>query len=188
MLGVRITMLRTRTAERLKTLDPESTEERVKALRAALSGVLTDLGEAQTKWEGDDARAALIAYQRAAAVIPAGALGRGIQQPSAMAESAVLPTDLTTAGQGPPAAGELPTTAELTNTEQRYEWIGLAIAAAVTFILGMQLLYASNPTWGGPGDIVAALLWGFGVQVAGASSFKGLFQLRSDLQGPAATA
>jgi hypothetical protein len=40
----------------------------------------------------------------------------------------------------------------------------------------MATLYLGHPTWGGPGDIIACLLWGLGLTAAGAGvGFAGAY-------------
>lgn len=56
--------------------------------------------------------------------------------------------------------------------------IGLLFIAA---ILGLKLLWADNPVWGGITDYAIAFLWGLGLQQVGGAGFEGLPALTKKL-------
>jgi len=56
---------------------------------------------------------------------------------------------------------------------------GVAVFGAAA--LGVVLIWAPNAGWGGPNDLIAALLWGMGLHTVGSSTFQGILGLRSKL-------
>lgn len=56
---------------------------------------------------------------------------------------------------------------------------GVALVSAAA--LGVLLVWAPNPGWGRPTDLIAALLWGMGLHTVGTSTFEGILGLRSKL-------
>ena len=65
-----------------------------------------------------------------------------------------------------------PSVADTTAARRRTEWLFTALAGAVAVLLGLATLYLGRPTWGGPADLITAVLWGLGVTAAaGAAGF-----------------
>ena len=50
----------------------------------------------------------------------------------------------------------------------------LAVSIIIAVLIGYQGLYAGNPTWGGPGDVLIALLTGIGATISGALTLTSL--------------
>ena len=70
----------------------------------------------------------------------------------------------------PPVVAGTPvraSSAELYRSQQRTERILLALAGLAAVLTGLATLYLGRPTWGGPVDLVTALLWGIGITTAG---------------------
>ncbi len=66
----------------------------------------------------------------------------------------------------------------LTRQLRMVDWIFTGVVAIISVLLGVQLLYLDNPTWGGARDFVLAVLWGLGLhQVSGGAS-EGIAGLR----------
>jgi hypothetical protein len=89
-------------------------------------------------------------------------------------------------GMGPPRAAVVrhrPETFEwrnLARRSMRVEALVLGVVMAVAVVAGVKALWIDNATWGGWGDLLAAFLWGSGVQI-GAEAFVGLAALRAAL-------
>jgi hypothetical protein len=56
----------------------------------------------------------------------------------------------------------------------RLDLLVLAVALAVSILLGLKLLWLDNPTWGSANDGVIALLWGLGLHQISNSAFEGI--------------
>ena len=69
--------------------------------------------------------------------------------------------------------------------------LGATLAWGILFVfavaLGLQVLWQNEPSWGDFGDVVAAVLWGAGLQQVGGVAFQGLLGLRDKIGAPAAT-
>jgi hypothetical protein len=81
------------------------------------------------------------------------------------------------------AARRLPTPFEwraLARRSMRVEVMVLGVVMTIAVVAGVKALWIDNATWGGWGDLLAAFLWGSGVQV-GAEAFVGLAALRAAL-------
>jgi len=77
---------------------------------------------------------------------------------------------------GPPATARLRdapavllASATLTKRLGRLEWVLSLLAAFPAALLGMFVLYDPNAAWGTANDLVAAVLWSFGLHQAGAA-------------------
>jgi hypothetical protein len=66
----------------------------------------------------------------------------------------------------------------LARRSTRVEALLLSVVMAVAVVAGVKALWIDNATWGSWGDLLAAFLWGSGVQV-GAEAFVGLAALRA---------
>ena len=157
-----------------------------KALKAQLDEAETGLKAAGTA-AGGDGNKALASYQKAAEGVKQvkdriAKTGTGQMGVHEMASSiadwmAPLPQPLTIgAGAQVPGRAERTRTRseQLTSMIERYDLLlnlGLLLVATV---LGLKLLWADNPSWGGAGDYAAAFLWGLGLQQVGGSTFEGL--------------
>lgn len=82
-------------------------------------------------------------------------------------------------------AVRLPTAKETRRTLRRADATVTGVVAVVAVILGLQLLYFNQWTWGTPLDWITALLWGLGLQPVGGTLFGGLAGLRERLATPA---
>lgn len=58
----------------------------------------------------------------------------------------------------------------LTATIHSIDWFVVAITAFVSVALGLKVLWADNPTWGGVDDVLIALLWGLGLHQVGSTA------------------
>jgi hypothetical protein len=69
--------------------------------------------------------------------------------------------------------------------------LGATLAWAILFVfavaLGLQVLWENEPSWGDFGDVVAAVLWGAGLQQVGGVAFQGLLGLRDKIGAAPAT-
>lgn len=68
-------------------------------------------------------------------------------------------------GYGPPASDlDQPGTARTTARQLGlYDIIVSAIIVVVACLTGLQMLWVSNPVWGGPANYLAAFVWGFAI-------------------------
>ncbi|HZF51509.1 MAG TPA: hypothetical protein VE093_22790 [Polyangiaceae bacterium] len=117
-----------------------------------------------------------------AAVILLAARGSG--GPAHEAERAVLatlppPAVLETKATTPPM-----TEAQLTRQIETNDLRVLVVLTIVAVASGLTLLWVSNETWGSFDDYLKALLWGFGLHLAGNKPFEGLLGMRDTMTRP----
>ncbi len=75
------------------------------------------------------------------------------------------------------------TSALLAKTEQLdmlIDWF----AVGTSGLLGVMLVWSPNLGWGQPSDLLAAILWGLGLQQVGVFTFEGILGLRTRLSSP----
>lgn len=174
----------------------ELSDDEKKSLKAQLDEAESGLKAAAASVTGGDGNAALAAYRKAVdsvkqvkdklAKAHTGQLGAR-EMAAAIADwFAPVPRPLVIGevAQVPERAERQQTRAEqLTAMIQRFDLLlnlGLLVVATV---LGLKLLWADNPSWGGPGDYVAAFLWGLGLQQVGGSTFEGLSAISKKVLG-----
>jgi hypothetical protein len=96
-----------------------------------------------------------------------------------------------TQGTIPPAAGRADaepvagrpvrpraSAAELTRRLGIGDLLSNLVILLVAVLLGLQLLWVTNPVWGGGADYLIALLWGLGLHQVSGSAFEGVAGLR----------
>jgi hypothetical protein len=89
-------------------------------------------------------------------------------------------------GRRPAAETAVPTEAQLTRKYWLAWWLSTLSVALIAAALGLSLLWVPDLGWGGPADLLAAVLWGLGVQAAGNGAVKGAADVLSSFQaGPA---
>jgi hypothetical protein len=115
-------------------------------------------------------------FRPAAFEAPAPEVGGPV--PGAIGETA---TDRAAAGQ-PHAGLTLRTIQEQINLGDRLVLV-VAIVAAV--LIGLQFLWAGNPTWGGSNDYTTAILWGLGLHQVSGAAFDGVLNLADRLSNGA---
>jgi hypothetical protein len=121
----------------------------------------------------------LMSKIHAECVLPPGARAKSFALLSGMfAASAVRPTATPSAGER--LAAEPFEWRNLARRSTRVELLLLGVVMAIAVVAGVKALWIENATWGSWGDLLAAFLWGSGVQV-GAEAFIGLAALRAAL-------
>jgi hypothetical protein len=62
-----------------------------------------------------------------------------------------------------------------------WEVVVFLVAVFLAVITGLNALWAPNATWGSIGDIIVAILWGFGLYEINGKVFDGVLKLREDI-------
>jgi methylmalonyl-CoA mutase cobalamin-binding subunit len=65
------------------------------------------------------------------------------------------------------------TVRELTNKMERRDLIFTAVILLISVLLGLKLLWADDPTWGGWNAYLTAVLWGLGLHQVSGTAFEG---------------
>ncbi|MEK6327851.1 MAG: hypothetical protein AABM66_10095 [Actinomycetota bacterium] len=145
------------------------------AIRKQILAPLARAQDALTKRELRRARAEYSDAQRlynadVEKMAPAGAKpepGLGGGQPAAIAAPPTMDPPATARLRDAPAV--LLPSAMLTKRLGRLEWVLSLLAAVPAALLGVFVLYDPSATWGTANDLVAAVLWSFGLHQAGAA-------------------
>jgi hypothetical protein len=166
----------------LKAQADKFTEEDLKRHTADLNEIFKQLDDVTKRLAAGELTEAAGIYQQAKDALTriVGALKAGGMAMGASVSDALV--DALPAGAIPRSGGELPTVAVLgreprerptvESLTRRLRWYDLGVTFIiflVAVVLGLYLLWINNPTWGGWGDRLTAVLWGLGLhQVAGA--------------------
>jgi methylmalonyl-CoA mutase cobalamin-binding subunit len=65
------------------------------------------------------------------------------------------------------------TVRELTNSMKRRDLIFTVVILLISVVLGLKLLWADDPTWGGWNAYLTAVLWGLGLHQVSGTAFEG---------------
>lgn len=187
--------------ERLAKLKAEAdkfTEEDQKGYTADLNaifkqldGVARRLAAGKLTEAADEYQQAKDALARIDATLKAGGISMSVAASEATADA--LP-----AGSIPGPGGELPTVAvlerepharptveSLTKQLRLYDFTVTVVIFLVAVTLGLYLLWINDPTWGGWGDWLTAVLWGLGLHRVANAPIE-VSGLRDKLTSPAA--
>ncbi len=73
----------------------------------------------------------------------------------------------------------MPSFAELRKALKRGECLATLVLTIIAVASGLQILYFRSLIWGDTNDLLIAVLWGLGIQVAGVTGFSGIDGLRN---------
>jgi hypothetical protein len=164
------------------TIPPDKKPETLKPLEQAAQGL--KIGRAQL--DNADYNGAIAQYQAASKLIQA--VIKAVQSGGAPLLTGAKPPDLAMLPATPPSTSapayegdvEVPARERKKRYEQITDWIArydlllnLGVLLIATF-LGMKLLWADDPVWGGWTAYTVAFLWGIGLQQIGGAGFEGL--------------
>ncbi|MCB0620861.1 MAG: hypothetical protein KDC41_19610, partial [Saprospiraceae bacterium] len=74
-----------------------------------------------------------------------------------------------------------PTVEELSGKLFWYDFAFTAVVALIAVLLGLNLLWVGDTTWGDAQDVLTAVLWGLGLHTVGNQAFQGVFKLKEEL-------
>jgi hypothetical protein len=184
----------------LKAQADKFTEDDLKKYTTDLNVIFKQLDDITRRLAAEELTEAAGVYQQAKDALTRiiGELKAGGMAMSA--EASAAPADALPAGAIPGPGGELPTVAvlgreprgretvaSLTRRLRRLDKVVTFIIFLVAVALGLYMLWINNPTWGGWGDWLTAVLWGLGLHQVAGTSFD-LSGLRDRLAPPPSTA
>lgn len=156
-------------------------------LNADLTQIFASIDSARTAVRNGDFSAAAADYEKAAIAIKAvaDAIAKGggsAMNITAAANAAAELFSYVSAALKIPAAATMParpaaqrsTADRISNVIQRYDLLLNVAVLLIATGVGMKLLWASDPVWGGWTAYTIAFLWGLGLQQVGGATFEGL--------------